>query len=328
MLFTHRPLKVMDLEACFEMLQGREAYLNGGQKDLLKFWKLLVESRACVAAVVEDQRFPAGKRQVAFGITFFATDEFIQKAKTKLPPYLTLEMIRQWRRGKKHFLLNDEIEEAVSGEGLNALILHHGWDVRRLDPEEAFKAHCFLQECFMAYHAGYPFKELLQEVHGPEVRELVASAGEKLRRDYREYAGKPELKGVGKERHPYLLGCNKEEAWQEKGSFLALLFAKMSPARFYFKPAEREILEEALKGGTDEDIAEALHLSPWTVKKRWQTVYDKVVKRDPGLLTEPAQARPPRDRSRMRRRYLLEYLRSHPEELRPSAHSKTNSRKK
>lgn len=60
-------------------------------------------------------------------------------------------------------------------------------------------------------------------------------------------------------------------------------------------------------------------MSPWTVKKRWHEIYDRVAEVEPELLP-PAIAEGPRAHSRgaERRRRLLNYLRQHPVELRPS----------
>jgi hypothetical protein len=55
------------------------------------------------------------------------------------------------------------------------------------------------------------------------------------------------------------------------------------------------------------------------VKKRWHTIYERVVRADHDLLPAPIQNGPPTHlRGAERRRRLLNYLRQHPEELRPA----------
>ena len=77
-------------------------------------------------------------------------------------------------------------------------------------------------------------------------------------------------------------------------------------------------LQHALMGQTCEKLATSLCLSPWTVKKRWQAIYERVMDVDNELLP-PSIACGAHGSSRgaERRRHLLNYLRQHLEELRP-----------
>src|SRR6266481_5103931 len=74
----------------------------------------------------------------------------------------------------------------------------------------------------------------------------------------------------------------------------------------------------ALLGQTCEKLATSLCLSPWTVKKRWQAIYERVMDVDNELLP-PSIACGAHGSSRgaERKRHLLNYLRQHLEELRP-----------
>lgn len=315
MSFTHRPMQVGDMEGCFALQPDKFVYDDARRRKLFSLWKYLVENDCCVSAVVEDRRKPKEHRIAGFGFSIFLSDSFTRLAKTSLPPFIPLTVMEHWEKGEKPFLLKNEIEAVSAKEGLIVLDLLYGWD-EKISPEDAFKVAHLLQELFVTYHSGYRLKEFLHESYGPQNRDHLLEGGNKLRRDYHEFKGASQLKGVAEKNHPYLIGCTREEAMKQPGSFMALFFSKTSQARFQFKPAEKEILQKALGGGTDEDIAESLHLSPWTVKKRWQTVYDKVMKADPELLTDSSQPRTQDAPARQRRRFLLDYLRSHPEEIR------------
>lgn len=314
MAFTRRPMQTGDREACFAMLPERFIYDTTRRKILLSLWKELLEGECCVADVVEDRRKARGYRISGFGFSIFLTDNFARLAKQNLPPFLPLSLIRHWEEGKKPFLTGEEIKKADADKGLTLLDIHYGWDLT-LGPEELFKVQHLLQENFISSHAGYRFKEFLHEVYGSESRDYLLGGGNFLRRDYRECLG-ASLKGVPEKVRPYLVGCTREEAFGHPGSYMAVFFSKMTRARFPFNPGEKKILERALAGDTDEDIAESLHFSPWTIKKRWQTLYDKVMKVDPELLTDSSQPRTHDAPARQRRRFLLDYLRSHPEEIR------------
>ncbi len=71
-------------------------------------------------------------------------------------------------------------------------------------------------------------------------------------------------------------------------------------------------------GETSDELAASLFVSPWTVKKRWHAIYERVADVDHELLLPPVANSPDvTSRGAERRRHLLHYLRQHPEELRP-----------
>ena len=70
-------------------------------------------------------------------------------------------------------------------------------------------------------------------------------------------------------------------------------------------------------GETCETLATSLSLSPWTVKKRWRAIYERVADIDRDLLPPSIAYGPTSSRGAERRRQLLNYLRQHVEELRP-----------
>ena len=72
-------------------------------------------------------------------------------------------------------------------------------------------------------------------------------------------------------------------------------------------------------GETCEELAASLSISPWTVKKRWQAIYERVADVDSELLLPPvANGAHVSARGAERRRRLLYYLRQHFEELSPT----------
>jgi hypothetical protein len=62
-----------------------------------------------------------------------------------------------------------------------------------------------------------------------------------------------------------------------------------------------------------------LFISPWTVKKRWRAIYQRVSDVDRELLLPVANKPDATSRGAERRRHLLHYLRQHLEEIRPSS---------
>ena len=138
------------------------------------------------------------------------------------------------------------------------------------------------------------------------------------RRDYDEFS---EAVPWEEEVRPFLFGFDRGEIGHST-SIITLAFAFPRP-RFGFSLGEQGVLEKALLGATDEDIAKALELSVWAIKKRWQTLYEKVEKIDPLLLETAGDGRDEKgEATRVRRRLLLDYLRNHLEELRPFSHQR------
>jgi hypothetical protein len=71
-------------------------------------------------------------------------------------------------------------------------------------------------------------------------------------------------------------------------------------------------------GETCEELAKSLSISPWTVKKCWHAIYERVTDIDGELLPpQIACGAHVSSRGAERRRHLLNYLRQHLEELRP-----------
>jgi hypothetical protein len=88
--------------------------------------------------------------------------------------------------------------------------------------------------------------------------------------------------------------------------------------RFQFSRSQRVLLQHALMGETCENLATSLSISPWTVKKCWHAIYDRVTDVDGELLPPPiAYGAHASSRGTERRRHLLNYLRQHLEEIRP-----------
>lgn|GEM_PF-371709 len=321
MYFIHRPAQKSDLEIGFNHLQERALYNEVSRKDTLQFWNHLLETGSCITVVIEDRGLPKGKRLVVFGLSVFVTDAFVKEARTTLPPFLGLRIMEKWKGGERVFLTPEEIARANAAEGLNLVILHYGLDISRLNPEDAFRAQQMLQQLAVAYHAGYQIKELLNQYYGLEWKKIFDNSGFVLRRDYREFTGTPYIPArLESKLHPHLVGSSFAEALKYPGTRAAYLCCRSIPPRFRFLPAEQEVLRKALMGETDEEIGLSIPVSHWTVKKRWQTLYDRVMKVDPDLLSDlPEAYRAMGGPQKQRRRYLLDYLRNHPEELRPYA---------
>ena len=315
---SYRAAKLGDIEDCFPLIADGFAHGGKSRDGLMAFWAHLLGEKTAVGWVIEDHQRPLGGRIVAFGFTLFVDDGFAGEIKTTLSPYISVQVLRRWRMGIRVFLNQQEIARQNEKGSLNLLVLHSGLARNVLTAEEARQVRFKLPESFLAFHRGYRLKEFLKEVYGPEERASMSQFGFNLRRDY------PKLlpgKGLaGPAYRPYLFGITREEGqFCERNYGMAQMF-NCPAGRFHFSPGEKDVLQRALPGETDEDIADSLELSLWTVKKRWQEIYAKVEELDPFLLSRDREKNSGANKRRpcKRRPDLMEYLRCHPEEIRPS----------
>lgn len=154
----------------------------------------------------------------------------------------------------------------------------------------------------------------------------MPTIGGKVLSDYRWYFNRFPSVTPPPERWPYLGGIRRAEALQQEGTISFTVFSSPAP-RSCFSPRQQDVLRVALLGKTDEAIARELGLSLVTVKKLWKSIYARVEDKDPSALLVACPGAGDEDRrGSEKRRFLLDYLRRHPEELRPRASHRSRSR--
>jgi hypothetical protein len=308
----YRSFQSGDIAACLYLLQKYPEYGSQLLSSLPRVWRRWCDEQAMISCVVEDLHARTDARIVAFGADVYVTDTFMAESRAAHEPHLTHRLIQRELCGRASPVLRRKaIASGNAGPGLNAIIIHAGSS----DLSTYAIPHC-LSQAFIASHRGYHLKEILQEVWNEADREWVQAYGV-LRGDYSDYyrdTGNP----IPPYR-PYLFGVTAEEALAIPGSMASTVFLHSFP-RFRFSEAAQELLLAALDGETDAALTKALHISLTGVKMRWRGVYQHVEWIAPELLSEPI-----RDagctRGPEKRRRIIEYVRNHPEELRPFAAS-------
>jgi hypothetical protein len=209
---------------------------------------------------------------------------------------------------------------------LTNISLHYGWDERRYSDNDCAKIFMYLPEAYISDHSGFFLREVLHEVYGPKEKDALLSGGFQVLRDHPALRTDPSFSGVTGSQHPYLMEANRKTLPDWHGNLLAMLFHKPTHPRFFFTPAQQDVLLLALPGATDGEIAKALRVSPWTVKKRWQGIYEKVEAVDSGILGDPPSGLSKEEVPKQKRRHLLNYLRNYSEELRPFLATRRNKK--
>jgi hypothetical protein len=307
------------IAACCTLLeQFRFVYDDATWHSLPRMFKTLIELGAMQLCLVENRRILENPTLVAFCASIFVTDSFCSEARTKLPPYLGLQIARRFLRSKLPVLDRTQIALANSKTGVSVMACYCGTQCDLLSSEHVFAVREKMAEAFRLAHQGYQLKEIICGPIGEETLRWALDAGFRLRCDYADFYRAGNLEIPEGEKRPWLVGLTKEEAIADYGSRASGLFV-FTPPRFNFNFCEQAILRCSLAGETDEEMASNLSISPWTVKKRWQSIYERVSNVDRELLPFASRELGIESRGVERRRHLLGYLRQHPEELRPLA---------
>jgi hypothetical protein len=292
-------------------------YAEASWRILPEMWRAMLLKGTMKLSLVEDRARPLGSRIVSFNAILFVTDEFCSEARSTLPPYLSVELARKYLSHRLPVLDREQVAQANARDGLNVVLCIEGWAHDKLSRDQFLAVRDKQSEAFRNALNGYRVKEFLADQIGEETLQWMINAGTRLRRDYSNCFRKSGVPKPESSQRPWLVGLTKEEAFAHPGSNIAGIFI-YTPPRFHFNCSQRVLLQHALMGETCKKLAAALSISPWTVKKRWSAIYERVADID-GELLPPSVANGAYVLSRgaERKRYLLNYLRQHLEELRP-----------
>ena len=307
-----------DLDACRALYRSLGVPCSDACWRILPdMWRALLANGIMQLFLVEDRAKPPGSRIVSFSATLFVADGFCGEAQSTLPPYLGAQVARHYLARALPVLNRKQAAEANARDGLNVMLCFGGLEHDGFSHEQVLAVREKQNEAFHLALNGYRMKEFLADPIGEETFAWMRDGGVRLRRDYSNYFRKRRAPVPKSSQRPWLVGLTKEEAFAHPGSHFGGLFVYTSP-RFHFNRSEQRLLRHALMGETCEEEAASLFISPWTVKKRWHAIYERVADVDRELLPLPI-ADGPRATARgaERRRHLLHYLRQHPEELRP-----------
>ena len=232
-----------------------------------------------------------------------------------MPPLVAQRLLADWLRGERPFLSAKEIARANAGPGLNLVAPYYGGVLTGGQPDERVYAANY--ESSRRVFRGWNLRSYTVE-NFPHDRQRD---GEKLGRslEFRigEYTAEQlAAAGIPPEEAPWIWMARPEDATSNPAYALTLLFSTYASPTFGFTPKEQEILLLALDGHTDESGGRKTQTPLATVKKRLREIYAKVAVANPSA---SALSAPLLDGTRgaETRRHLLNYLRDHPEELRP-----------
>lgn len=300
---TCREVCEKNLKVCLEIEPRHLGDRLVGRKQAMASWSELIHKRSFNSIVVEDET-ARGQRPIAFGASAFVTAQFADEELNQPRPGLVDRFIQSLSSPRPAILSDKEVTSASASKPMDLVMLCGSWLRQELQPEQITQVQMLLPFSFVECHTGYPLHRIFNETVTQDQREFQFSSGVfELVKDYPD-------------RERSLLMMNQASARSVSGSMAIKLHRYKAPI-LDLRDTEKQLLSQALIGGDDEQIAERVHLAVASVKKRWQSVFDRFESAVPTLLREEGPGRELNHRGSQKRHHVLAYVRLHPEELRP-----------
>ena len=321
MAFNWRTIRRSELDACLDVRPARRGEALIGREAALNVWHLLLKHAAFRHAAIESDPPIKGHRIIGFGASVFVTPEFAERELANPQPDINSRVIESIHTGRSVLLTREQIGLANAGQGADLVILYGTWLEDLLDAAQILEATVASGASAVACHAGYRMRRILQETGCRTEEEIAGQTGV-----FKRHA---EFPGSGR----VLFTSGLEVVAHAPGTGLQMGFVYREPV-LRLRESEQELLEAALAGHTDEELASVLGLSVTAVKARWRAIVSRLAERkwssatttNPAIerllepiLNDDADASGRTRRGAQKRHRLIEYVRRHPEELRPYA---------
>jgi hypothetical protein len=272
-----------------------------GRECALAVWRELIRSRSFNSCVVESASLPG--RILGFGASVFVTREFATREIEDPMPGLNSRIIASIANGASVVRPEADLYNACADQPLDVVTLFGNW-IDGLSAEQVRQIQTAFPMSFIEAHLGYRLNRLFQENAGDAQHNYIESSG--VWRITKRYTDCERALAV----------MTRSDAFSVSGSIAASLFQYQEPI-LGLRDGEKHLLVEALTRRSDDELAKGMNLSPATVKKRWQALFERVTDKHPTLLPSDGDESSKLTRGPQKRHHILAYVRSHPQELRP-----------
>lgn len=312
-----RPMRPKDVRECVNIVAAHPVIglrYGNGVGDLRTVWLRLL-GREAFRAVVFEEGQGSKVALVGVGVSVFVTDTFLLQMKTPPLFWVGPELTRRIMQEDNPLLSDKQLREANSERGLNLVTWEGALNQKCLDRPEA-KAAVF--SAFVEQHRGFLLKEVVGHGMTEELLEGTLRSGGSLLDAQGNYVDSVEKPIQEVFASPHYVGLTRELALSRTGSWVGSLFIYERP-RFGLRPSEQRLLLTALRGGTDDELANELGVSLSSVEKTWAFIYARASAHLSGLSSNHDASEGATERGKEKKQRLLNYLREHPEELRPAS---------
>lgn len=309
-----------DLSGCLDLAR-RGAYNASLDAYLPDLWEGLLAEKRIVLVMIEETakvRVGAGKwilqtRPIGFRFMCFIKDSFYQtmlyeaEAGTLKPP-LCAPLFARHKAGKSPILTRKETGHANAGAGVNlfSFTVH---DDPVLETAEGIQAYA--SAVIMAFReicSGYQRTCAIIEGYSSPARQQIPLTGfDILPKAYKAHY---ENNTVFKEHQLFLAHVHRKDFAQKGGTDVYNSSLYCRPVLEGLSLLQRETLEFALEGASDEMQAQHYGVTEDAIRQRFTDIFKRVRENCPPELVM---------QKGMERANLLSYLRNHLEEVRPYA---------
>ena len=308
MRIHNRPATLEDLTADLRILRPWYGEDDALCEVLPKVFARMLPLESVVSRVFEDATLPASPRRISSHLVVYLKPQFADELRLAKEPFIGRRIALAFLQDPSVLLDAKGIRRAHQGRGLDLASMHSTYLEAAPGEMGPLEHREEASRSFFQIHRGLRLWQYLRDTYSPHAALHDHNAGMRKRC---ATTAPPSV------RTPHLYGIDRDEALSCPGQMVERLFPDHAPM-LNLRPLHRELLNRALVGETDEDLAESLGLSVAAIKSRWKAVYQHIEQQNPALLSAWSRnTYAPAARARERRRHLLNYLREHIEELRP-----------
>ena len=293
-----RPAAVADVPECLMIQREHMGDAIVGEAAAHAAWRELIGHAGGLAAVFEIDQPSGGPRMIGFGASVFVQRTFADAELHAPRPGLNARIIAGLHHGPSVILDRDAIARANASDGVDVAMLYGSWLPHNVSDGELQQLQMLLAMSLTQLMAGYKLRTLFGEVRGAQIPYMRQSG------IVREIVAYPE--------HDLALNLMMaSEAFARPTSMAGAMFMFNEPV-LGLTGAEQALMNAALTGATDADLALSLGVSEPAIKARWRSIFARFAERAPDYESAERDGRGPQ-----KRHHVLHYLRDHPEELRP-----------
>ena len=301
MPITWRPATWRDIEAALSIQPKYRGDTLVGVEAALEAWKHLFRDRFFQTGVFESSSLPQSHRMVGFGASVLVSSAFADAELANPRPDINSRVIASIHSGRSVLATPNEVARANSGDGVNVLSLCGTCRHQILSPPDLIETQTLMVSGFVEVHAGYRIRRFFQETATETDKDFLRRSIE-----FRLVANFPE---AGRD----IFLMTRESVQDLPGSLGNVLFRFREPA-LRLRDSDQQLLVAALRGATDQELTSVLGFTLSAVKARWRSTIARVEESMPDLVRDVFNHE---GRGTQKRHRVLDYVRSHPEELRP-----------
>lgn len=310
-VFSWRRTCVADLPECLSLRPAKNGSEIVGQAKVLEGWRRLLEMTDATRSAVIERKRDGSPEIVGFGLATFVTKEFADAEMSNPAPGLNARIIASVVDNVPVIATYNQIREANTRGDLQQATLDFSWK-NCLDADERNTVSIFLGRAYMALFAGYHLsRTFLEAVDEVDLQLVARQPGFETIDRFEGFRRANPDSSWNAERA--LMAVTTESSRVNQYSIASAQYQNHIPPQFGFTQGEQQLLEAALDAVDDKEAASTLFVTMPAIKRRWMKIFERVAAIMPELCPEDGNG----TRGIQKRQRILNYVRHHPEELRP-----------